>query len=123
MFDRKVHHFDESGRVRAVTPFTEIVRQGFPNCLIRNRRAYTADGATYPKNYLSPEIIEAYGLTEYMDGAPEDGKAVMSDAAQDPVEPNEGFQDVEDADLDAALETRPRKRGKKKGAPEDGVEQ
>lgn len=106
MFDRKVHNFAEDGSMRSVNPFTEIIRQGYPNCLIRNRKAYTADGASYPKQYLTQEIIEAYHLTDYMSPEVKSEGVELKEVEQ----PNEGFQDHS---LDEFLDT-PKKRGRKK---------
>lgn len=107
MFDRKVHNIAEDGTLRSVNPFTEIVRQGYPNCLIRNRKAYTADGASYPKQYLTQEIIESYHLTDYMSSPEPQAVAKIE-------QPNEGFHDdVSDSELDEFLD-KPKKRGRKK---------
>lgn len=66
MFDRRVHHMDEKGKLVRVTPFTEIVTSGKPSVLIRNNIAYFDNGEKLTedeiKTLLTKKQINRYGI-------------------------------------------------------------
>lgn len=60
MFNRVVHHLNEKGDLMRVTPFTEVIRHGCPNLLIRDGKFYCVDGTAYPEQYLTEDILKKY---------------------------------------------------------------
>lgn len=64
MFDRKVHHFDGDGNLVRTQAFTEIVTNGFPNCLVQGGKFFTEEGKAYPEHLLG-QVLNANLKKEY----------------------------------------------------------